>query len=112
MIKGIHGLFYTPQAEAARDFIRDKLGFAHVDAGDGWLIFGLPQAEFGVHPGERAAHEISFWCDDIEATVKELADKGVEVKRSVRDDGWGLSTAIDLPGGLEVLIYEPRHAQP
>ncbi len=33
-----------------RVVFRDLLGFDHVDAGDGWLIFALPPAELGVHP--------------------------------------------------------------
>ena len=39
---------------AVRAFIADVLGFAHVDAGGGWLIFGLPPAELAVHPAESA----------------------------------------------------------
>ncbi len=112
MIKGMHGLFYTPAAEEARAFIRDKLGFKHVDTGGGWLIFRVPQAEFGVHPGDNPHHQISFWCDDIEATMQSLAAKGVTFKIPVRDDGYGLVTYFEIPGGLEVQLYEPRHPQP
>ena len=112
MIQGMHGLFYTPQAEEARQFIRDKLGLAHVDSGDGWLIFGVPKAEFGVHPGDAAGHELSFWCDDIEATMQELERKGVTFTSPVRDQGYGLVTSFELPGGVKVLLYEPKHPQP
>lgn len=113
MIQGIHGLFYTSEAEAARAFLKDKLGLRHVDAGDGWLIFGVPKGgEVGVHPGEKPAHELSFWCDDIEATVKELRAKGVEFTSEIADRGFGLVTTFDLPGGVPVVLYEPRHAQP
>ena len=112
MIKGMHGIVFTPEAEAARAFIRDKLGFPHVDAGDGWLIFDVPKGEFAVHPGTDTHHEISFWCDDIEATVKELREKGVSFKSPVRDEGFGLVTAFELPGGVDVMLYEPRHPQP
>ena len=112
MIKGMHGLFYTPLADEARDFIRDKLGFPYVDAGDGWLIFRVPQAEFAFHPGSTTRHDISFWCDDLAKTVSELEAKGVSCKRPIRDDGFGLTTALDLPGGLEVMLYQPKHPQP
>lgn len=47
MIKGMHGLFYTPNAEEVRAFIRDKLGFVHNDIGRGWLIFDVPEADLG-----------------------------------------------------------------
>jgi hypothetical protein len=52
MIKGMHGTFFTPEAEAMRVFIKERLGFPHVDAGQGWLIFDVPNAEVGVHPGD------------------------------------------------------------
>ena len=51
-------------------------------------------------------------CDDIEATVAELEAKGVELARPVSDEGWGLVTAIALPGGGELGLYEPRHPRP
>ena len=50
MINGAHVILYSTNAEADRVFIRDVLGFAGVDAGDGWLIFTLPPAEIAVHP--------------------------------------------------------------
>ena len=51
MIKGVHTMFYSSDAEATRAFIRDKLGFSNCyDVGDGWLIFDLPEADMGVHP--------------------------------------------------------------
>jgi catechol 2,3-dioxygenase-like lactoylglutathione lyase family enzyme len=112
MIRGLHGLFYTSEAEAARAFLRDKLGLPHVDAGEGWLIFGVPKAEIGVHPGEEASHELSFWCDDIEGTVAALKTKGVRFTSEIVDRGFGLVTSFELPGGVPVLLYEPRHAQP
>ena len=87
MIKGMHGLVFTPEAEAARTFIKDKLGLAHVDAGDGWLIFDVPKGEVAVHPGTDTHHEISFWCDDIDGTIKELEEKGVRFESPVKDEG-------------------------
>jgi hypothetical protein len=29
--------------------------------------------------------------------------------RPVSDEGWGLLTAIALPGGVELGLYQPRH---
>jgi hypothetical protein len=51
-------------------------------------------------------------CDDVRATVEELEAKGVEFSRSVSDEGFGLVTAIQLPGGGELGLYEPRHPSP
>ncbi len=112
MIKGMHGMFFTPEAAAARAFIRERLGFPHVDAGEGWLIFDVPQAEFAVHPGSDTHHELSFWCDDIEQTVEELAAKGVSFRTPIEDQGWGLVATFELPGSSEVMLYQPKHRQP
>lgn len=112
MIQGMHGLFHTPRAEEARAFIRDVLGLDHVDAGGGWLIFGVPRAELGVHPSTAPHHEISFWCDDIDATVRALEDRGVVFTSPVSDRGFGLVTTFELPGGVPVVLYQPRHPQP
>src|SRR3954469_25415804 len=59
MINGAHAIVYSTDAEADRAFLRDVLGLDHVDAGQGWLIFGLPPAEIAIHPGEHNdAHEL------------------------------------------------------
>ena len=46
--------------------------------------------------------------DDVAATVAALQAEGIEVARPVSDQGWGLLTAITLPGG-ELGLYQPRH---
>lgn len=114
MITGMHAIIYNKDAQALRAFFRDVLEFDSVDSGGGWLIFALPPAELGVHPTEAddAGHELYLMCDDINATVKELEGKGVEFVRPIEDAGWGLLTAMRIPGGGELGIYEPRHASP
>lgn len=109
MIKGVHTMFYTSKPEEARAFIRDVLGFPHVDVGDGWLIFDLPEADMGCHPGSSPEHVISFYCDDIEQTVKELRAKGVQFTRPVTDEGYGYVTAFTIPGDVVVELYEPKY---
>jgi hypothetical protein len=114
-IIGAHALLYTPEPEALRAVLRDVFGFAHVDAGDGWLIFRLPPAELGVHPAEGPTyeagtrHQLSFMCDDVAATAAELRAKGIEVRGEPEDEGWGITVTLVLPGGVEVMLYEPRH---
>ena len=112
MIRGMHGILYTPKAEEAREFIRDKLEFDSVDAGEGWLIFQIPKAELAVHPADDAHHEVCFWCDNIEKTVESLTQKGVVFASPIKDDGWGHTTTFEIPGGVKVLLYEPKHPQP
>ena len=109
MIKGMHGLFYTTEPENARAFFRDVLGFPARDVGDGWLIFDAPAADFGCHPSaDTTHHEISFFCDDIHETVKELEAKGVQFE-PVSDQGFGLVTTFRLPGGGPILLYQPKY---
>jgi catechol 2,3-dioxygenase-like lactoylglutathione lyase family enzyme len=117
MIKGVHTMFYTSEPEALRAFIRDKLGFRSTDVGEGWLIFDLPEADMGCHPadetGETGApsgtHDISFYCDDIGHTVKELKSRGVEFTEDVADRGFGLVTHFKMPGDLRVQLYQPHY---
>ena len=110
MINGIHTLIYSQDADAVRILFRDILKLPSVDAGHGWLIFAAPPAELAVHPTDGPAHhELYLMCDHIEATVKELKAKGVELVRPVKDVGWGLVTALKLPGGAELGLYEPKH---
>lgn len=112
-ITGAHVLVYSPEAEALRATLRDVLGWPHVDDGEGWLIFALPPAELGVHPSEgETGHELSLMCDDIGATVAELRGKGIEVRGDPEDRGYGIAVTMVLPGGVEVQLYEPRHATP
>jgi catechol 2,3-dioxygenase-like lactoylglutathione lyase family enzyme len=109
MISGAHVIVYSKDAEADRDFLRDILGFAPVDAGHGWLIFALPPAEVAVHPSsENDRHELYFMCDDLEAEMAALGKKGVRCSQ-VEEERWGSITKIRLPGGGEVGLYQPRH---
>lgn len=109
MITGAHIIVYSRDADADRAFFRDVLEYPHVDAGGGWLIFKLPPAEVAVHPVEGdGSHELYLMCDDVNATVDQLAVKGVTCG-PVTDQGWGLLTSIGLPGGGQLGLYEPRH---
>jgi catechol 2,3-dioxygenase-like lactoylglutathione lyase family enzyme len=117
MIRGVHTMFYSSEAEALRAFLRDKLGFPASDVGHGWLIFDLPEAEMGCHPVDEAKgatsgrHDISFYCDDIETTVSELKSRGVEFTGPVVDQGYGLVTHFQVPGGFAVQLYQPRYTK-
>jgi catechol 2,3-dioxygenase-like lactoylglutathione lyase family enzyme len=113
VIIGAHAIVFTQDAEGARAFFRDALGFPSVDAGGGWLIFALPPAELAAHPTDDGTHhELYLMCDDVHATVDELSGKGVEFSRPISDEGFGLLTAIRLPGGGELGLYEPKHPTP
>ncbi len=43
---------------------------------------------------------------------KSSGNKGVEFTRPIAEERWGLVTAISLPGGGELGLYEARHPTP
>src|SRR5579859_4114138 len=111
MITGLHAIIYSADADKNRAFLRDVLGFKSVDAGHGWLIFAAPPAEFAAHPteeDEKPHHELYLMCDDLKATLKELAAKGVKCD-AVTEARWGSITSIHLPGGGTLGLYQPKH---
>ena len=118
MIKGVHTMFFSSEPEALREFLRDKLGFdSFTDVGGGWLIFDLPEADMGVHPADPSGshgqpagtHDVSFYCDDIQATVADLKGRGVVFEEEVIDAGFGFTTRFAMPGGVNVQLYQPHY---
>lgn len=118
MIAGVHALIFADDAPAARAFFRDVLGFPFADNGDGWLIFALPPAELGIHPGPGSSgragqHQLFLMCHDLQQTVDELKAKGVELNGPISDEGFGLLTSLEVPGGAGTIgLYQPKHASP
>ena len=111
MITGLHSIIYSPDADKVRAFLHDVLGLKSVDAGHGWLIFAAPPAELAAHPieaNEKPHHELFLMCDDLQATIQELAAKGVQCS-PITEPRWGLSTSIRLPDGSELGLYQPKH---
>jgi hypothetical protein len=107
-------MFYSSQPAELRVFLRDKLSLSATDVGEGWLIFGAPEADLGVHPTESGdppsgTADISFYCDDIEQTVIQLRSRGVEFTQKVEDHGYGLVTYFKVPGDFKVQLYQPKY---
>ena len=112
MINGAHAIVYSKNPEADRKFLRDTLGFPHVDVGGGWLIFAMPPSEIAIHPSdENDHHELFFMCEDAKAFVAAMKKKKIACD-PISDQGWGLLTQITLPGGGKFGVYQPRHARP
>ena len=112
MLIGAHSIIYSVNPDADRAFLRDVLTLPNVDAGEGWLIFGLPPAEVAVHPSNKNdVHEFFLMCDDVEAFVRDMKRHNV-ICGPVQKQGWGLLTQVTLPGGGKLGIYQPRHARP
>lgn len=109
---GAHSILYSRDAEADRAFLRDVLGFPHVDVGHGWLIFGLPPSEIAVHPGDQGeTQEFHFMVDDVKGFIAAMVDKG-RACTPVSEQRWGSLTKLTLPSGATVGVYQPKHARP
>jgi hypothetical protein len=108
MIFGSHVVLISTDPDADREFLDSVLDLDHVDAGGGWLIFGLPPAEAAVHPADAPGAQLYLMCDDLDAEMARLAARGVECAE-VESARWGEVTSFRLPGGAEVGLYEPRH---
>ena len=112
MFIGAHAVVYSIDPGADRAFLKDVIGLANVDAGDGWLIFALPPAEVAVHPSDNNdAHELYLMCADIEAFVAHMEKNGVACS-PIQNPRWGLLTDIKLPGGGKLGVYQPLHKRP
>jgi hypothetical protein len=108
---GAHVIIYSKDADKDRAFIREVLGFPHVDVGHGWLIFALPPAEIAAHPSDESKHELYLMCDDVNGVAASLRAKNVECS-GVQEERWGSLMSVTLPGGGTLGIYQPKHPSP
>lgn len=114
MLTGAHVILYAADAQKARSFFRDTLGWPSVDAGRGWLIFALPPAGVAVHPAGQGdvpsgTHVMYFMCDDLKKTTAALKAKGVEFVGAPSKHSWGILITMKIPGCGEIGLYEPKH---
>ena len=118
MIRGIHGLFFSSRPNLTRAFLRDKLDLRATDIGKGWLVFDVPVAQVSVHPREEGEahapgrHDVSFLCDDIEATVAHLRSRGVRFDDAIQEQSYGFTIHFRMPGGIRVELWEPKFETP
>jgi catechol 2,3-dioxygenase-like lactoylglutathione lyase family enzyme len=114
MIRGIHGLLYSSDPDATRSFFRTKLKLPGGDIGGGWWIFDFKEGDLGVHPvddpADAGGHDVSFYCDDLKALVKDLQSRDVTVDE-IADRGYGYVTHLTVPGGIRVQLYQPKYTK-
>jgi len=137
MISAVHNLVYSDDPTATRTFFRDVLRWPYVSEGTGadggiggagtgggspteWLIFATGPSELGVHPtsgdheGQRwnapRHHSIALVCDDIEATMTELATRGATFAGEAHEMGFGRGASMHVPGADDMLLYQPHHS--
>lgn len=101
----------------ALDFYTEKLGFTIItdqpfDETQRWIELRVPKAETRVVLFTSAADKdrvgtfmgISYVCDDIEQTYKELSERGVEFDGPPKKEPWGTyATFKDSEGNSFVL---------
>jgi catechol 2,3-dioxygenase-like lactoylglutathione lyase family enzyme len=122
VITAVHTLIYAHDPDAARAFFRDVLELPGTDTGGGWLIFKSGPSELGVHPSSwehdgnagstDQQFDVSLMCDDLDATVAELTTRGAQFDGAVRDQGWGRTIRLKVPGSGEMTLYQPKYDPP
>ena len=114
-IKGVHTLFYADDAQRLRVFLRDQLGLPARDVGEGWLINDFTSADMGVHPTDHSGAppagttEVSFYCDDLVATMTELTGRGVVFEGPPQDQGFAMVAYFEMPVVGRTMLYQPRY---
>ncbi len=112
MIIGAHIMLQSTDDDADKAFLAEVLGLDYVDAGNGFLLFGVPPAEIAVHEsGQNDVHQLFLMCEDIEDFVDAMMARGIAFTEP-RNQGWGTVTEVTLPGGGKLGVYEPHHARP
>lgn len=118
MITGIHTIVYSDDPQATRAYFRDVLSWPFIETSPGWLIFDSGPSEGGVHPRTwpghpqpyAQQHELSFLCDDLDATTAELSARGASFTGDVEEREYGRCVMLEVPGLAPVLLYEPSYA--
>jgi catechol 2,3-dioxygenase-like lactoylglutathione lyase family enzyme len=80
-------------SKKSKEWFRDKLGFEVKEDEDHWVVVAPKDSKVGLHlcqtgelePGNQG---ILFLADDVEATYKELKEKGVEFTRPLGKAEW------------------------
>lgn len=121
MIKGIKfaSVPVTDQ-DRALEFYTKKLGFrvltdAPFDGTQRWIELSIPRAETKLVLFTPEEHKkmigsfmmFTFFADDVEATVKELKERGVEFVQDVQKADWGTMAIFKDPDGNRFLVGTP-----
>ena len=101
----------TTDQQRALEFWTRQLGFRVVtDQPFGeqrWIELGIPGAETGIVLFTPEGHEarigqfsgLSFECDDLEKTVAQMRERGVEFQGEIERADWGSSAIFKDPDG-------------
>jgi predicted enzyme related to lactoylglutathione lyase len=111
MITGVHIEIVNQDVEELYVFLRDKLGLPNYDAGGGFLIFEPSEIELSAGTTAEPPYQVSFICDDLDATIDELESRGVACAKPIREESWGRVTEFSLPNGRAVQLYERKYSK-
>jgi hypothetical protein len=112
MIIGAHVMLQSRNPSADKAFFGGVLNLPSVDAGGGFLIFGVPPAEVAIHDSDRNdVHQLYLMCEDAGRFVKEMQRLGIACTEPAQQR-WGTLFEITLPGGGKLGVYEPHHPRP
>jgi catechol 2,3-dioxygenase-like lactoylglutathione lyase family enzyme len=121
MIKGIKfvGVPVTDQ-QRALEFYTEALGFRVVtdqpfDDTQRWIELGIGRSSSGISLFTPQGHEnrigtftgISFVADDVVATSRELAAKGVKFIQEPQKADWGTAAIFADPDGNQFVLGSP-----
>ncbi len=103
--------------QRALEFYTQKLGFRIVtdqpfDGEQRWIELGIGRSGTGITLFTPAGHQdrigtftgISFTADDVKATCRELAAKGVVFVQEPREEEWGTSAIFADPDGNQFVL--------
>jgi predicted enzyme related to lactoylglutathione lyase len=122
MIKNIKFINIPVQDQRrALDFYTEKLGFTIITdqpfkEKQRWIELRIPKAETRVTLFTPEGHEsrvgtftgISYHCDDVERTYKELSDKGVPFDGPPKKEPWGTYAMFRDSEGNSFVLSESK----
>lgn len=124
VIVAAHLLIYSHDYERTREFFRDVLQWPYADTGGGWLIFKTGPSELASHPaswetadgragGTEQHYDISLACDDLAATMTDLASRGATFAGETVSQPWGETVQLVVPGAVSTItLYQPTYDLP
>jgi catechol 2,3-dioxygenase-like lactoylglutathione lyase family enzyme len=103
--------------QRALEFYTEKLGFRVItdqpfNDEQRWIELGVGRSGTGVTLFTPPGHEdrigtftgISFLADDVKATCRELAAKGVVFVKEAKEEEWGTSAVFADPDGNQFVL--------
>jgi hypothetical protein len=112
MIIGAHVMLQSTNDHADMAFLTDVLKLPSINAGHGYMIYGVPPAEMSVHASDtNDVHRLYLMCADIAEFTGDMTKHGIAFSTPERQS-WGTVTEITLPGGGKLGVYQPRHPRP